>query len=165
MVEYTDLECPFCKEFHATMQQVMDKYGATGQVMWILRNFPLAQLHPNAPKLAEAAECVSELGGNDAYWKFVNTVFTLAPAGTFFDMTKLASTAATVGIPQDTFNACLASGKEAVKVTQQYQDALAAGGTGTPYSIIVTKSGQKIPISGAQSFDTIDSTIQTALTE
>jgi len=164
IVEYTDLECPFCKQFHETMQKVMDKYGPSGEVMWVLRNFPLQQLHPNAPKIAAASECVAELGGNTAYWNFINALFKQAPIGTFTDMTKLASMAAGVGVPEATFNACVSSGKYNDKVQKEYNDALAAGGTGTPYSIIVVmKTGKTIAVSGSQPLANLEAAIDEAL--
>lgn len=135
VVEYTDLECPFCKQFDGTMQQVMTAYQ--GKVAWVLRNFPLQQLHPNAPKLALAAECVSALGGNDAYWKFLASIIAQAPINTFFDMTKLTSTATGVGVDGTAFDSCVASGKYQDLITQQFNDATAAGGQGTPFSVIV----------------------------
>src|SRR5437868_4842716 len=45
VIEYADFECPHCKVFHVTMHQVMDYYGQSGQVAWVYRNFPLAQIH------------------------------------------------------------------------------------------------------------------------
>jgi protein-disulfide isomerase len=152
IVEYTDLECPFCKQFHDTMQQVMDKYGKSGQVMWVLRNFPLVQLHPNAPKIALAAECVAELGGNTAYWNFISSLF------------KLASTASGVGVSESTFNACVAAGKYNAKVQKEYADAIAAGGNGTPYSIlVVTKTGKTVAIPGSQPLAELEAVIEEAL--
>src|SRR3989344_4827098 len=55
VIEYADLECPYCKDFHTTMHQVMDFYGEAGQVAWVFRHFPLAQIHSKAPQEAAAA--------------------------------------------------------------------------------------------------------------
>ncbi|MBI3630793.1 MAG: thioredoxin domain-containing protein [Candidatus Sungbacteria bacterium] len=161
IVEYTDLECPFCKQFDATMKQVMQAYP--GKVAWVMRNFPLQQLHPNAPKLALAAECVAELGGNDAYWKFKDSIFTQAPINTFFDMTKLTTTAQGVGVDGKKFDLCVASGKYQDKISKDFNDAVAAGGQGTPFSVLITKSGAQVPIPGSQPFDSLKQAIDTAL--
>ncbi len=164
VVEYTDLECPFCKQFHTTMQEIMKEYGDNGQVMWVMRDFPLVQLHPNAPKLAEASECVAELGGNTAYWNFLNSIFTQAPVGSFFDMTKLASTAKGVGVPEGAFNTCVTSEKYADHVQKEYADAIAAGGNGTPYSVIVIrKTGKTVGLPGAQPLANVRAAIEEAL--
>jgi len=73
VVEYSDLDCPFCKVFHPTMHQVVEK--SEGKVAWVYRHYPIPQLHPNAPKKAEETECAWELGGNDAFWKYADKVF------------------------------------------------------------------------------------------
>src|SRR3990167_8533859 len=49
--EYSDTECPFCKVFHNTMKEVLSTYN--GQVAWVYRHFPIAQLHSKATKEAE----------------------------------------------------------------------------------------------------------------
>jgi len=75
IVEYSDYECPFCKQFHLTMVDIMKTYGEEGKVAWAYRHFPLKQIHPNAQKLAEGAECANELGGQEKFWEYTNAIF------------------------------------------------------------------------------------------
>lgn len=79
VIEYSDYDCPYCSRFHETMKQILDEYS--GQVRWVYRQFPLVQLHPNAPKLSEAAECVSTLEGEEAFWRFSDVYFQAKAAG------------------------------------------------------------------------------------
>lgn len=83
IITHTDLECPFCKRFHATMEGVMKEYGQ--KIAWVIRPFPLAQLHDKAPLEAEAAECANELGGNAKFWEYVNLLEQITPANNGFD--------------------------------------------------------------------------------
>ena len=73
IVEYSDLECPFCKAFHSTMHQVMDENK--GEIAWVYRHFPLTQIHPKAMQAALASECAWDQGGNEAFWKYADKVF------------------------------------------------------------------------------------------
>lgn len=165
IVEYSDLECPFCKQFHITMQQIMEEYGVDGRVAWVYRHFPLSQIHPNAPRLAEASECVAELGGNTSFWKFLDEIFAVAPINTFFPMDRLAEVAGKVGINEEALNACLSSGRHQDKVASQFQNAIDTGGRGTPHNILILKDGQKIELAGAQPYATVKNVIETILAE
>lgn len=80
IVEYSDMECPFCRRFHTTMKQVMDGYGKDGKVVWVYRHLPLDSIHSKARPEAVAAECADELGGNDAFWTFIDRFFELTPS-------------------------------------------------------------------------------------
>lgn len=163
MVEYSDLECPFCKAFQTTLHQIMNKYGANGDVAWVYRHFPLTELHPKAPKEAEAAECANEQGGNDKFWQFVDGVYAVTPSNNGLDPSELPKIAGQIGLNVDAFNTCLNSGKYADKVAAERADAIKAGGQGTPYTILVTAQG-KLPISqGAISYDELSSLIDQLL--
>ncbi len=76
IVEYSDLECPFCVRFHATQEAIMEEYA--GQVRWVHRHFPL-DFHKNAKEYAYAAECAGEIGGNDAFWNMIDYIFKNQP--------------------------------------------------------------------------------------
>lgn len=163
IVEYSDTECPFCKRFHPTMQQVMDEYGKDGKVAWVYRHFPLDQLHSKARKEAEATECAAELGGNDKFWAYLDRLMEVTPANNGLDPAELPKIAQYIGLDVTKFNTCLSSGKYAQKVEEHVQNAVATGGNGTPWSIVVGKNGKKYPLSGAQPYDSVKQLIEIAL--
>jgi len=139
IVEYSDTECPFCKSYHVTMKHILADYGKDGSVSWVYRHFPLVELHPKAPKEAEATECVAELGGESQFWKYIDTIFEVTPSNNRLETAELPKIAANLGINTSAFNKCLESGKHADKVQKSYEDAATAGGRGTPYSVIILK--------------------------
>ena len=160
VVEYSDLECPFCKRHHPTMQQLVSEYD--GKVNWVYRHFPLTQLHPKATKEAEATECAGEQGGNEAFWKYTDRLFEITPANNGLDPVELPKIAEYVGLNVSKFEECLASGKWAQKVQAQAQDAVNAGGNGTPYNVIVV-GDQKIPVSGAVPLEQLKAVIDSVI--
>lgn len=163
LVEFSDLECPFCKRFHPTMQQAMDEYS--GQLAWVYRHFPLDQLHSKARKEAEATECANELGGNDGFWAYTDRLFEITPSNDRLDLSQLPQIAQDVGLDRSQFETCLESGKYAQHIESDYQDAIASGGTGTPYSVIIAANGKKFPVSGALPYSSLKSIIDLSLRE
>ncbi len=159
--EYSDLECPFCKQFHATVKSVVSKYSGS-EVAWVYRHFPLDALHSKARKEAEATECAAELGGNDAFWKYTDRLFEITPANNRLEPTELGNIAAYIGLDRAKFQTCLDSGKYAKKVEEQYQSGIAAGAKGTPYSVIVTAKGNTV-VGGAVSADSLENSLKAAL--
>ncbi len=165
IVEYSDFECPFCKRFHFTMQQIMDEYGKDGKVAWVYRHFPIDQLHPvKARKEAVAVECANELGGNDAFWKYADRFFELSPSNNQTDInTVLPQIAKEIGLDEAKFATCLASNKYDKHIEDEVENAIATGGNGTPWSIVVGKDGKKYPLSGAQPYASVKQLIDLAL--
>jgi len=163
IVEYSDTECPFCKRFHGTMQEVMNEYGKSGKVAWVYRHFPLDQLHSRARKESEATECAAELGGNDKFWAYLDRLMEITPANNGLDPAELPKIAEYVGLDKSKFNECLTSGKYAQKIEEHVQNAIATGGQGTPWSVVVDAKGKKYPLSGAQPYSSVKQLIETAL--
>lgn len=162
IIEYSDTECPFCKRFHSTMQQVMDEYGESGKVAWVYRHFPIPQLHQKAETEAEATECVAELGGNAAFWSYVDRIYEVTPSNDGLDLALLPQFAEDIGIDRAAFEECLESGRHKEKITKDRDDAIATGGRGTPHSLVVV-GDTIIPIAGAQPFEVVEDIIEEAL--
>lgn len=149
LIEYSDLECPFCKQFHNSLREVFADKKYADNVLWVYRHYPLTSIHPKAPKEAEAAECAGELGGSTAFWKYIDRVFEVTPANNGLDLAELPKIAQHVGVNVAAFNKCLDSGSKAAMVTEDAASGDAAGVQGTPHTIVLTPDGQKIPFSGA----------------
>lgn len=164
VVEYADLECPHCKVFNATMHRVMDYYNtaASGKVAWVYRHFPLASIHPKAPKEAEAAECASDQGGDASFYKFIDRLYEITPGDNKLDLAQLPVIAKEIGLNVDTFNSCLSSGKYTKRVQESYAEAIAAGGQGTPF-ILVMVGSDSVVLNGNQPYDSMRAAIDTVL--
>ena len=165
IVEYSDTECPFCKQFHQTMKQIIAEYGDSGKVAWVYRNFPLDQLHPKARKEAEALECAGELGGNDKFWEYTDRLYEVTPSNNKLEESELPKIAQYVGLDVQKFNSCLSSGKYAQHVEDDVKNATETGGNGTPWSIVITKDGKKYPLSGAQPYSSVKQMIEGILNQ
>lgn len=163
IVEYSDTECPFCKRFHETMRQVMGDYGVGGKVAWVYRHFPLDSLHKKARTEAVALECANEQGGNDAFWKYADRLYEITPSNDGLEAAELPKIATFIGLDAAKFSACLSSGKYDAHIEADTQNAMASGGQGTPWSIIVSKSGKKYPLSGAQPYEAVKQAVEEAL--
>jgi protein-disulfide isomerase len=177
IVEYSDPSCPYCKMFQPVVKQIMDQYGPGGQVAWVYRHFPMDKegtrsdggvLHPNAGHEAEAFECAASLGGNTIFWNFVNAFYTATPSVTNttpngLDQKKLPDIAKSVGLDPVSFSDCVASNQFKDKIDRQYLDGINAGISGTPYSVIITPSGSKIPLIGYVPYNTVKQAIDTLI--
>lgn len=86
IVEYSDLECPFCKAFHTTLLEVVKN---NPDVAWVYRHYPIPQLHPKAFHEAEATECAWAQGGNVAFWKYTNKIFEITPSNNRLEESEL----------------------------------------------------------------------------
>lgn len=165
IVEFSDLECPFCKRFHFTMRKIMDQYGTDSRVAWVYRHFPLDSLHSQARKEAVATECANELGGNEKFWQYVDKIFETTPSNNGLDLTLLPKFAETIGLNKNDFETCLKSDKYNDLIQADVDDAQKSGAEGTPYSVVIAANGKKFVINGAQPFEQVKNIIEKALAE
>lgn len=143
IIEYSDYECPFCKRFHATAGELMTAYA--GKVNRVYRHFPLSFHDPLATKQALASECVAELAGNDAFWKFSDKVFiTTTSNGNGLTEEKLYEYAKELGVNEAAFKTCYTSEKYKEKIQAEMAEAAAGGVSGTPGVFIYNNETNEI---------------------
>ncbi|MFA6006150.1 MAG: thioredoxin domain-containing protein [Candidatus Paceibacterota bacterium] len=175
IVEYSDIECPFCRRFHTTMQEVMSQYGDSGQVAWVYRQFPLS-IHPKAYPEATATECVASQYDNNTFWKFLAALMeTKADADgnqiavisdDFTAEQRIAEASTKLKLDGAKIALCVSADTFKQKLESLRGEAMKAGlgqnETGTPYSIIVA-GNKRYFIDGAQPYSAVKALIDTAL--
>lgn len=165
VIEFSDPECPFCKRFHNTMNQIIEEYGKSGQVAWVYRHFPLDAIHSKARKESEALECADEQGSGAKFWAYLDRLFEVTPSNDGLDLAELPKIAEYVGLDKTKFNQCLESGKYAKRVADDLSDGINSGARGTPYSVVIAANGKKFIINGAQPYANVKAVIDQALAE
>jgi protein-disulfide isomerase len=127
LVEFSDYQCQFCgRYFQQTWPEIERDYVNTGQVRYVVRDFPIESIHKDAFRAAEAAHCAGEQG---QYWPMHDRLFTsqnaLAP-------NDLPVHAGALGLDVQSFRTCLDSNRYTTKIRQDLVEGQQAGVQGTP---------------------------------
>src|SRR5947207_7786168 len=162
LVEYTDLQCPFCQQFHNTaFAQIKANYIDTGKVRFVSRDFPL-DFHDNARRAATAGRCAAEQG---KYWEMRHVMIVNAEA---LKADNLATYAGTVKLDVPKFKSCLESDKFKAQIDQDVAEGGVAGVQGTPSFVIGRLENDKLQgvrMVGAMPYAQFDAKIQEMLGE
>lgn len=130
MVEYTDYDCPFCRQFHLTaFEQIRRNYVDSGKVLYVSRDFPL-EMHKNAPRAAAAGRCAAEQG---KFWELRHTM--LANAGKL-NAEQILGYARDLKLDLAKFRPCLQSGRFKDSIEADMAEGRSVGVSGTPSFII-----------------------------
>ncbi len=149
LVEYSDFECPFCKRFHPTVVDLLK--NNPDKLRWVYRHYPLEFHNPVAQRQAEASECVAEIGGNDAFWRYSDLLYKrTASNGKGFPLDKLQPLAEEIGVDGRAFAECMQSERMVARVQRDIQNGNAIGVSGTPAAFILNDSGGVRVVAGAQ---------------
>jgi len=159
LVEFADYECPFCGRhardiYPLVKEQLID----AGRLRYVFMNYPLTEIHPQAFKASEAAECAAD---QDRFWSMHKLLFASATAMAHADLVAHADA---LGLDSGRFRKCLA-GEKADKVLADMQRGRQLGVNGTPAfffgrvapdgSIELTKR-----IDGAVSYDALAKVVE-----
>jgi protein-disulfide isomerase len=161
-IEYSDLECPFCKRLHdsGAIKNLEAKYG--DKLALAFKHYPLP-FHPTAMPAAQAAECVGEAGGSAKYFAFVESIFVKGTPSQ--DIINAA--VKEVGLNADTIKKCVDSGKFKARVDAHMAEGSSKFGVnGTPGNVLInTKTGKYEVVSGAQPEANFDAAIVRLMAE
>jgi len=166
--EFSDYQCPYCQRFFIeTESQIVDAYVKTGKVYFVYRsvgNF----IGRESGLTAEAAYCA---GDQNKYWEMHDIIFENHPDGenvNYFTDRQLTAFAEAIGLDMQEFSDCYTSGKYRDQLQIDYNDAQAAGVSGTPAFVITyTVNGEEKRdfIAGAYPFSEFEKQVNQALSE
>lgn len=139
IVEFSDFQCPFCRRVQPTLKRLMDEYP--NKIKHVFRDFPLRNIHPEAQKASEAAQCA---GDQEKFWPYHDKLFEVSA----LQVSELKQYAKDLGLHTEQFDKCLDSNKYAQEIEADLQDGQSAGVSATPAFFI---NGQ--PLSGAVPYE------------
>jgi protein-disulfide isomerase len=150
IVEFSDFQCPYCRQVAPTLKRIRDTYGDRVRIVW--KDFPLTQIHPQAFRAGEAGHCAAEQG---KFWEYHDRLFANQQALQPADLKKHA---ADLGLDSAKFDACLDSSKYGDRVREGVAQGSRLGVNSTPTMYI---NGRLV--SGAQPYDVIAAVIEEEL--
>ena len=168
IIEYSDFECPFCKQFGDIPIKVVDSMPSQVNLVW--RNLPLPFHDPMASKEAAAAVCAAKQGGNDAFWKYSEGIFKNTRSnGQGIPNTNgtdpLITLAKEQGMNIEKFSTCVSSEEVKNQINADLEDGQHAGINGTPGVILINhKTGAFNVLAGAVPEDVLKQEVKNLLT-
>ena len=124
VVEFTDFQCSACGGMYPIAEDVLKSYGT--RVHFVIRNFPLTSVHPNAYNAAQAAEAAKAQG---KFWEYIDLLFKNQNT---LDRDSLKKYATQVGLDRKQFDAEFDSGKYEPAVRHDIEDGDGYGVEATP---------------------------------
>lgn len=165
IIEYSDYECPFCaRNYRDVLPILEEKYIDTGKVRFVMREFPLPNIHKNAINASIAALCA---GNQGKYWEMHNLLFDNQKQ---LDVNNLKSLASALQLDMPSFDKCLDNKETEDRVSSDMASGTKLGMRGTPGFFIGmtdTEDSDKVNLSifirGAQSISTFRASIDELL--
>lgn len=158
IVEFVDYQCPFSKQVAPVMREFMSRHAA--DAFFVLRDFPILDLHPDAEAVSIAARCVFEQDSDarrtthDLFWRYYDRLFASQDAQSPDDLRLYAEQ---IGVDLAAYDLCLGEKKTLAHIRDSFADGVAAGIAGTP-----TFFFNGVKIQGAPDADSLEIIFQEA---
>lgn len=124
LVEYGDLECPYCRQVNPVIQELRRRLG--GRVRYVFRHFPIRSSHLHAQLAAEAAEAA---GAQGKFWEMQDSLLEHQEA---LDISHILEYAAQLDLDLEQFKRDLEDHTYAERVREDFQSGVRSGVNGTP---------------------------------
>ena len=123
LVEYGDLECPYCGQAETVIRELLSDFG---DLRYVWRHLPLNDVHPHAQLAAEASEAA---GAQDKFWEMHDLMLSHQDALTLRDIVGYAQQ---LGLDIDRFKEHVRKRKGAAHIAEDVESADMSGVSGTP---------------------------------
>jgi protein-disulfide isomerase len=148
LVEYGDLECPYCGQAEPVVRELLADYG---DLRYVWRHLPLTDVHPHAQLAAEATEAAA---GQGRFWAMHDQLLDHQGALTAKDLVRYA---AELGLNSEQFARDMRNHAGAAKIAADVDSADLSGVSGTPTFFVNGKRHY-----GAYDLDTLARAVRTA---
>lgn len=153
VVVFTDLECPYCAEGHATLSQLARHFGPS-RLRFAIKHCPLA-MHPQAIPAARVAQAVLEIGGRGKFFAYVDRAYadpnTIAQGG-------MLTIASALGLDVDAVRELAASRGIGEQIVADVELANRLGVAATPHFRV-----NGLGLTGALPFSTLEPVVRAEL--
>jgi len=136
IVEFSDFQCPFCKQVHPSVEAIVAEYG--DKVRFVYRDYPLPN-HPRALPASEASRCAAE---QEKYWEYHASLMT--QGGDLGDE-DLKQRAEILGLDLSEFVACVNSDRQLEAIRASTKAAQSLGVNSTPTFFVNGRQLQGTP--------------------
>ncbi len=139
LVEFTDLQCPFCARFHPTVEKAVQK----NNVKLVTKHFPLS-FHEYAKDYSIMFECLAKNNGANQAYDFVNKLFevNIQKRGVV-TLEDGLNEAKKLGLSDSTFNSCKSDSSITGKIQENFDEGIKIGINGTPAMYILNTTSKK----------------------
>ena len=151
IVEFSDFECPFCRESYPTLRQLQTMYAK--EIRFVYADYPISAVHPLAFDAAHAARCAEE---QDLFWQYHDALF--LNQGDYNDTSFFVQLAGTLRLDTTQFRSCMESERYYEDILDSVRIANELGVVGTPTFFV---NGHRIP--GDLPFETWQQIVSVAL--
>lgn len=157
IVEFMDWDCPYCRQTAPMIRTYLSEHP--DRVNFVLRDFPLTELHPQARIAALAGRCVYETAEAAVFWEYHDRLFATQGAHAPADLRRYAKD---LGVDLARYDACLTDPKTGAKIDGSLEEGKQVGVGATPTFFF---NGVSIPGAiDAESFEIIVQAAEKAAT-